>query len=44
MMRAVVLFPTAPPALLGQHTEEILRHLLRIPKAKVEKLRAAGVV
>jgi len=35
---------TAPPPLLGQHTEEILTRLLRIPKAKVEKLRAAGVV
>ncbi len=35
---------TAPPPLLGQHTEEILTRLLRIPKAKVERLRAAGVV
>ncbi len=35
---------TAPPPLLGEHTEEILTHVLRIPKAKVEKLRAAGVV
>jgi len=36
--------PTVPPPLLGQHTDEILTRLLRIPKAKVEKLRAAGVV
>jgi len=34
----------APPPLLGQHTDEILTRLLRIPKAKVERLRAAGVV
>jgi len=35
---------TAPPPLLGQHTDEILTRLLRIPKPKVDKLRAAGVV
>jgi crotonobetainyl-CoA:carnitine CoA-transferase CaiB-like acyl-CoA transferase len=35
---------TIAPPLLGQHTTEILTGLLRIPKAKVEKLRAAGVV
>jgi len=35
---------TAPPPLLGQHTEEILTRLLRIPKATVQRLRAAGVV
>jgi crotonobetainyl-CoA:carnitine CoA-transferase CaiB-like acyl-CoA transferase len=34
----------SPPPLLGEHTEEVLTRLLRIPKAKVEKLRAAGVV
>jgi crotonobetainyl-CoA:carnitine CoA-transferase CaiB-like acyl-CoA transferase len=33
----------APP-LLGQHTEEILTRLLRYPRARVAKLRAAGVV
>jgi len=33
----------APP-LLGQHTEEILTGLLRMPKSRVEQLRAAGVV
>ena len=33
-----------PPPLLGQHTDEILTRLLRIPRAKVEKLREAGVV
>ncbi len=33
-----------PAPLLGQHTDEILTGLLRIPKPKVEKLRAAGVV
>jgi CoA:oxalate CoA-transferase len=34
----------APAPLLGQHTDEILTSLLRIPKTKVEKLRGAGVV
>ncbi len=33
-----------PPPLLGQHTEEILTRVLRLPKARVERLRAAGVV
>jgi len=35
---------SAPPPLLGQHTDEILTRLLRLPKARVEHLRAAGVV
>jgi crotonobetainyl-CoA:carnitine CoA-transferase CaiB-like acyl-CoA transferase len=35
---------TTPPPLLGQHTDEILTRLLRIPKARVNQLRAAGVV
>jgi len=34
----------AAAPLLGQHTDEILAGLLRIPKAKADKLRAAGVV
>ncbi len=34
----------APAPLLGQHTDEILTGLLRMPKAKVDRLRAAGVV
>jgi crotonobetainyl-CoA:carnitine CoA-transferase CaiB-like acyl-CoA transferase len=34
----------APPPLLGQHTDEILTRRLRMPKARVDKLRAAGVV
>jgi crotonobetainyl-CoA:carnitine CoA-transferase CaiB-like acyl-CoA transferase len=34
----------SPAPLLGQHTDEILSGLLRIPKAKIDKLRAAGVV
>jgi crotonobetainyl-CoA:carnitine CoA-transferase CaiB-like acyl-CoA transferase len=34
----------APAPLLGQHTDEILRGLLRIPRPKIAKLRAAGVV
>ena len=34
----------SPAPLLGQHTDEILRGLLRIPKPKIAKLRAAGVV
>ena len=35
---------TSAPPLLGQHTEEILTGLLRMPKAKVEALRTAGVI
>ena len=35
---------SAAPPLLGQHTDEILTGLLRMPKARVEALRAAGVV
>jgi len=35
---------TAAPPLLGQHTDEVLTGLLRIPAAKVAKLRADGVV
>ena len=35
---------SAPAPLLGQHTDEILTGLLRVPKTKVDKLRAAGVV
>ena len=35
---------TAPPPLLGQHTDEILTRLLRIPAPRVAKLRADGVV
>jgi crotonobetainyl-CoA:carnitine CoA-transferase CaiB-like acyl-CoA transferase len=35
---------SVPPPLLGQHTDAILTRLLRIPRAKVERLRAAGVV
>jgi len=34
----------SPSPLLGQHTDEILTTLLKIPRAKVDKLRAAGVV
>jgi len=34
----------APAPLLGQHTDAILTGLLRIPKAKVDKLRADSVV
>jgi crotonobetainyl-CoA:carnitine CoA-transferase CaiB-like acyl-CoA transferase len=33
-----------PPPLLGQHTDDILTGLLRLPKARVDELRAAGVV
>ncbi len=35
---------SAPPPLLGQHTDEILTRLLRLRKARVDELRAAGVV
>ncbi len=33
-----------PPPLLGEHTDEILTRLLRVPKRKVDTLRAAGVI
>src|SRR5205823_2489832 len=33
-----------PPPLLGEHTDEVLTRLLRLPKTKIDKLRAAGVV
>ena len=35
---------SAAPPLLGQHTDEILTRLLRMPRARVAKLRAGGVV
>ena len=35
---------TEPPPLLGQHTEEILTRLLKMGRAQVARLRAAGVV
>ncbi len=35
---------TAAPPLLGQHTDEVLTRLLRMPPARVAKLREAGVV
>lgn len=34
----------SPPPLLGQHTEEVLRGLLRLTPAEVEQLRKEGVV
>jgi crotonobetainyl-CoA:carnitine CoA-transferase CaiB-like acyl-CoA transferase len=33
-----------PPPMLGEHTDEILTRLLRMPKGKIDKLRARGVV
>ena len=33
-----------PPPMLGEHTDEILTRLLRMPKSKIDKLRAGGVV
>src|SRR5262245_45272389 len=33
-----------PPPMLGEHTDEILTRLLRMPKAKIDKLRSAGVL
>jgi len=33
-----------PPPLLGEHTDEILTRLLRMPKTKIDTLRAAGVI
>ena len=36
--------PSSAPPLLGEHTDEILTGLLRMPKGKVEALRTAGVI
>jgi crotonobetainyl-CoA:carnitine CoA-transferase CaiB-like acyl-CoA transferase len=33
-----------PPPRLGEHTEEILRRLARIPARQIPHLRATGVV
>jgi crotonobetainyl-CoA:carnitine CoA-transferase CaiB-like acyl-CoA transferase len=43
-LRATPGAVATPPPLLGQHTDEILTRLLGIPKARVDRLRAAGVV
>jgi crotonobetainyl-CoA:carnitine CoA-transferase CaiB-like acyl-CoA transferase len=34
----------APPPTLGQHTDEVLRGLLRMDDAAIAKLRAVGVI
>ncbi|HSB73499.1 MAG TPA: CoA transferase [Candidatus Methylomirabilis sp.] len=36
--------PVAPPPLLGQHTEEVLRDLLGYQAATIEELRGSGVI
>jgi crotonobetainyl-CoA:carnitine CoA-transferase CaiB-like acyl-CoA transferase len=33
-----------PPPMLGEHTDEILTRLLRMPKAKIDRLRETGIV
>lgn len=33
-----------PPPLLGQHTDEILRDILRMDASEIEGLKAEGVV
>jgi succinate--hydroxymethylglutarate CoA-transferase len=33
-----------PPPTLGQHTDEILRHLVGLEECDIEELRANGVV
>jgi crotonobetainyl-CoA:carnitine CoA-transferase CaiB-like acyl-CoA transferase len=43
-LRATPGAAVAPPPLLGQHTDEILTGLLGFSRARVERLRAAGVV
>ncbi|MBI2526871.1 MAG: CoA transferase [Candidatus Rokubacteria bacterium] len=35
---------STPPPLLGQHTEEILTKVLRLPRARIEQLRAGGAI
>ena len=34
----------APPPTLGQHTEEVLRHMLAMSEADIQRLRTEGVV
>jgi crotonobetainyl-CoA:carnitine CoA-transferase CaiB-like acyl-CoA transferase len=34
----------APPPTLGEHTEEILRRVLKLGDAQIAKLRADGIV
>jgi crotonobetainyl-CoA:carnitine CoA-transferase CaiB-like acyl-CoA transferase len=34
----------APPPLLGEHTDEVLAHLLDYPAAEIQRLREAGAV
>ena len=36
--------PTTPPPLLGQHTERVLRSVLGLGKAEVNRLRKAGAL
>lgn len=36
--------PAAPPPLLGQHTEEVLRELLGLSAERIAQLRAKGVI
>jgi crotonobetainyl-CoA:carnitine CoA-transferase CaiB-like acyl-CoA transferase len=35
---------SVPPPLLGQHTDEILTRLLRVPRSRIARLRASGVI
>jgi len=39
-----VPFTPAPPAVLGQHTDEILTALLKYPAARIQALRASGAI
>jgi len=43
-LRATPGAVSAPPPLLGQHTDAILKRLLKMSRAQVARLRAAGVV
>jgi crotonobetainyl-CoA:carnitine CoA-transferase CaiB-like acyl-CoA transferase len=36
--------PLAPPARLGEHTEAVLRELLKYPAERIAALRREGVV
>jgi crotonobetainyl-CoA:carnitine CoA-transferase CaiB-like acyl-CoA transferase len=36
--------PPAPPARLGEHTEPVLRDLLKYPAERIEALRREGVI
>jgi benzylsuccinate CoA-transferase BbsF subunit len=43
-MSDATLPPSRPAPLLGQHTEEICRELLRMPAEEIQRLKEEGVL